>query len=87
MQTTTEAKTRNPRRAAPATADIHPQAMLRIQQILGTPQTPGMLNIGRSFFYELIQQGKFPKPTKLGHISLWRAGDVLEAIRRLGDGE
>ncbi len=73
-----------PRRAAPATADIHPEAMLRIHQILGTPQTPALLNIGRSHFYQLIQQGKFPKPTKLGHISLWRAGDVIDAIRRLG---
>jgi len=87
MQTIKETKTRIPRRAAPATADIHPQAMLRIQQILGTPQTPALLNIGRSHFYELIQRGKFPKPTKLGHISLWRAGDVLEAIHRLGSHE
>jgi len=87
MQATKETKTRTPRRAAPATADIHPHAMLRVAQIIGTPQTPGLLNIGRSHFYELIQQGRFPKPTKLGHISMWRAGDVLAAIRRLGDGE
>jgi predicted DNA-binding transcriptional regulator AlpA len=70
-----------PRRAAPVSADVHPDSLIRIHQIIGLN---GLLNIGRSHFYQLIQQGKFPKPTKLGHISLWRAGDVLDAIRRLG---
>lgn len=75
-----------PLRVAPATADVHPQAMLRITQIIGTPHTPALLNVGRTHFYSLIQQGKFPKPTKLGHMSMWRASDVLQAIGKLSEG-
>ena len=73
----------SPHRVAPATADVHPHALLRIGQIIGTPHTTGLLNVGRTHFYSLIQQGKFPKPTKLGHMSLWRASDVLQAIAKL----
>ena len=72
-----------PARVAPATAQIHPDALLRIGQILGTPHTPALLNVGRTHFYYLIQQGKFPRPTKLGHMSMWRASDVLQAIAKL----
>ena len=75
-----------PARVAPATAQIHPEALLRIGQILGTPHTPALLNVGRTHFYYLIQQGKFPKPTKLGHMSMWRASDVLQAIAKLTEG-
>lgn len=82
----TPAKTK-PRRVAPATSDIHPQALLRISQIIGTPKTPALLNVGRTHFYRLIQEGKFPKPTKLGHMSVWRASDVLQAIAKLMEGE
>lgn len=74
---------KKPRSVAPATADLHPQALLRITQIIGTPQTPALLNVGRTHFYRLIQEGRFPKPTKLGHMSLWRASDVLSAIAKL----
>lgn len=76
-----------PLRVAPATADVHPQAMLRITQIIGTPHTPALLNVGRTHFYSLIQQGKFPKPTKLGHMSMWRASDVLQAIGKLSEAD
>jgi predicted DNA-binding transcriptional regulator AlpA len=77
-----------PRRLAPATADIHPQAMLRIAQIIGKPPTtPGLLNCGRTHFYRLIQEGKFPKPIKLGRMSVWRAADVLRAIADLTGGK
>lgn len=82
----TPAKTK-PRRVAPATADIHPDALLRIDQIIGTLQTPALLSVGRTHFYRLVSEGKFPRPTKLGHMSLWRAADVLQAIARLSEGE
>ncbi|HML80171.1 MAG TPA: AlpA family phage regulatory protein [Thiomonas arsenitoxydans] len=78
----TPAKTK-PRRVAPATADIHPAALLRISQIIGTPKTPALLNIGRTHFYRLVKEGKFPKPTKLGHMSVWKASDALQAIAKL----
>lgn len=78
--------TRKPRSVAPATADIHPDALLRISQIIGTPNTPALLNIGRTQFYRLIQEGRFPKPIKLGHMSMWRASDALRAIGKLTEG-
>ena len=63
--------------------DIHPAALLRISQIIGTPKTPALLNIGRTHFYRLVKEGKFPKPTKLGHMSVWKASDALQAIAKL----
>jgi len=84
VQTPKKTAERVTRRLAPATADIHPQAMLRIGQIIGKPPTtPGLLNCGRTHFYRLIQEGKFPKPIKLGHMSMWRASDALRAIADL----
>jgi predicted DNA-binding transcriptional regulator AlpA len=71
-----------------ATADtfLHRDALIRIHHILGDPtrNVPPLLACGRTQFYAWINEGKFPRPRKLGHASYWRAGDVLDALVKLG---
>lgn len=71
-------------RAAPVSADIHPDALIRLHQIIGLNGTTPLLACGRSKFYEMVKAGDLPPPRKIGHSSYWRAGDVIAAIRRLG---
>lgn len=68
---------------APATAQIHEDALLRVAQILGSADAPPLIAIGRTKFYALIASGQLPPPRKLGRTSVWRAGDVIDALRRL----
>lgn len=79
-----QSKDKRPRHVAPVTGDIHPDALLKLPQIIGLCGAPPLLACGRSRFYEMVREGKLPKPRKIGHASYWRAGDVLEAIRKLG---
>jgi predicted DNA-binding transcriptional regulator AlpA len=73
-------------RVAPADSFLHPDALIRIHHILGDPtrNVPPLLACGRTQFYAWINEGKFPRPRKLGHASYWRAGDVLDALVKLG---
>lgn len=74
---------RSPATVAPATAQIHPDALIRKAQILGTNGNPPLLAVGNTRFYELIAEGKLPKPRKIGAASFWRAGDILAALEAL----
>lgn len=74
---------RSPPTVAPATAQIHPDALIRKAQILGTNGTAPLLAIGNTRFYELISEGRLPKPRKIGTASFWRAGDILAALEVL----
>ncbi len=77
--------TRRKAPTAPATAQIHPDSLIRIAQILGTAGNPPLLAIGKTKFYSLVQQGKLPRPRKMGaRMAVWRAGDILDAIAKLG---
>ncbi len=62
---------------------LHPDALIRLTQILGTNGQAPLLACGRTQFYLWIKQGKLPAPHKVGHCSFWRAGDILTAIGRL----
>lgn len=45
------------------------------------PETLGMTGLSRSKLYELIEQGRFPKPVKLsGRINAWTDTDISEYI-------
>lgn len=67
--------------------DIPHNALLGKKAILGNPTSPGLLPIGNTAFYDLIQQGRFPRPRKIGRRSVWVAGEVLAAISKLAAGE
>lgn len=72
-----------PTHIAPATAAIHPDALIRLSQILGTNGTPPLIACGRTAFYGWIKAGKLPRPRKVGRASFWRAGDILQALEDL----
>ncbi|TSE34145.1 hypothetical protein LCC91_09980 [Tepidimonas taiwanensis] len=62
----------------------HPDAMLRRRDILeGTRHHPPLLRIGVTKFHALINEGKLPRPVHIGRAAFWRAGDLIEAMRRL----
>ncbi len=60
--------------------------LLSLKRILGSSEQPGLLEISRSSFYELIQAGVIPRPIKIGTRSLWRQSDIQCAIERLAGG-
>lgn len=71
-------------RAAPTNAaGFHPDSLIRVRQIIGEDGTPPLLSIGRTHFYSLVKQGLLPKPKKVGTMSLWHVGDLLDAIGKL----
>lgn len=74
---------RSPAVVPPATAQIHPDALIRKAQIIGTNGNAPLLAIGNTRFYELIAEGRLPKPRKIGTASFWRAGDILAALEAL----
>jgi len=62
----------------------HPDALLRRKDILeGTRHHPPLLRLGVSKFHALIREGKLPRPAHIGNAAVWRAGDLIEAIRKL----
>lgn len=66
----------------------HPDALLRRKDIIeGTRQHPPLLRVGSSKFHSLINEGKLPPPIHIGRAAFWRAGDLIEAIRKLGAGQ
>lgn len=61
----------------------HPHSLLRLSQILGTRDRPGLLNIGQSKFYGMVKQNLIPKPLKLRRVSVWRYADLQQALDRV----
>lgn len=72
-----------PPAAVPQAVSAQPDALLNLGQILGSAHRPGLLGIGRSKFYELVQLGMIPQPIKIGRRSLWRQSEIQLLIERL----
>ncbi len=62
---------------------LQPDARLRLADILGLGGRAPLLGIKRTKFYELVGEGKLPRPQKIGRASLWRVGDLLAAMDSL----
>jgi len=41
--------------------------------------------VGRTTWYELIKQGRAPRPIKVGHMSLWKASDLQKMMKQWED--
>jgi hypothetical protein len=39
--------------------------LVRIEQIIGTPDKPGLIPVGRSTWYQLVARGAAPAPVYL----------------------
>jgi predicted DNA-binding transcriptional regulator AlpA len=65
----------------------HDNTLLRLKDIIGDrkahPPTRGLLPMGASTWWQLVQNRVAPKPLKLGRASYWRARDVHALIERL----
>lgn len=45
-----------------------------------------ILGIKKSYFWEQIKEGRFPKPIKLGsRVSVWRVEDIRKLIAEISD--
>lgn len=65
------------------TTQTDPRALLRKSQIIGgNGQTP-LLPVKTTRFHQLINEGKFPRPRRLGRLSVWPAAEVFAAIEKL----
>ena len=57
-----------------------PNGYVRLANILAPA---GPLPIGRSTWWKGIQEGRYPKPVKLGpRITAWRVEDILKLIEQ-----
>lgn len=50
------------------------------QRLIRLPQVKQMVGLGTTAIYERIKQGSFPKPIKLGRMSMWVESEVQEWI-------
>lgn len=58
---------------------------LRIEQVIGDRRKgkPGLLPMCRTKWYNGVSAGEFPRPIKVGRLSLWRASDIKALLDRL----
>ncbi|MCG7898374.1 MAG: AlpA family phage regulatory protein [Candidatus Thiodiazotropha weberae] len=59
-------------------ATLPEDALIRIKDVLR------LYPISKSGWFKGIQDGKYPKPIKLGgRVSAWRVGDILNLVRNI----
>ena len=57
---------------------------LRLRDVIGDRDNPGIIPVSRSSWYKGIAEGRYPKPVKLGErASAWRVEDIRELIDEL----
>jgi prophage regulatory protein len=57
--------------------------MTMSRKLLRKPGVAAKFPCGKTKLYELIKEGKFPKPIKIGRASFWDEAEVDAAIDRL----
>lgn len=60
---------------------IPEKGFLRLRQVLQ------LIPLGRTRWYEGVQNGEFPAPVKFGRCAFYRASDIAELITRIEGGE
>ncbi|MDR1612922.1 MAG: AlpA family phage regulatory protein [Planctomycetota bacterium] len=55
--------------------DLPAEGLVRLPTVLG------VLGISRSKVYSDMKNGLFPRPVKLGRISVWRVEDIRKIFR------
>jgi len=54
---------------------------LRLRDVIGDKNNPGIIPVSRSSWYKGIAEGRYPKPVKLGErASAWRVEDIRKLI-------
>jgi len=50
------------------------------ERLLSLPEVESRAGFKSSFIYQLIKEGKFPKPVKIGTASRWRESEIQQWI-------
>ena len=50
------------------------------ERLIRLPEVLTLTGLPKSTFYNMVRQGRFPKPQKMGRISFWRMSDVNRFI-------
>jgi predicted DNA-binding transcriptional regulator AlpA len=57
---------------------------IRLPDIIGDKDNPGIIPISRSSWHKGIKEGRYPKPVKLGErASAWRIEDIRKLVDEL----
>lgn len=57
---------------------------LRLRDVIGDKNNPGIIPVSRSSWYKGIVEGRYPKPVKLGErASAWRVEDIRMLVEEL----
>ena len=51
------------------------------EQLLSQKQVSEMVSFSRSYIYEMIAKGRFPKPKKFGRTSRWLKSDIEQWLQ------
>ena len=54
---------------------------MRLKQVLD------VVPICRTAWYEGVKGGHFPAPVKVGRMSFWKKGDILDLVSRIDNGD
>lgn len=60
--------------------------LLRLKQIIGTPEEPGMIPVSASTWWAGVKSGRFPQPVKLGpRTTAWIESEIEALSEKMGD--
>ena len=58
---------------------------LRLRDVIGAGNNPGIIPVSQSSWAEGIEEGRYPKPVKLGtRMAAWRFEDIRKLADKLG---
>ena len=68
--------------------DLQIEGFLRLNQIVGSKTTPGIIPISKSSWWAGVKDGRFPQPVKLGkRTTVWRMSDIRLLIAKESQNE
>jgi prophage regulatory protein len=67
--------------AAAAVDAAHPTT----RKLIPLPAVLELVPVGRAYWYELVRDGKAPRPVKLGKRSLWLESEIGQWVERLAE--
>jgi prophage regulatory protein len=54
-------------------------SFLRLKHIIGDGNTPPIIPISKSSWWDGVKKGKYPQPIKIGdNITVWRSDDIQQ---------
>lgn len=58
------------------------EGFLRLKQIIGDKESPGIIPLAKSTWWAGVKTGRFPKPIKLSpRITVWRISDIRKLFQ------